>query len=191
MKLQPGVEDYVLGEDFGGLAGDLYFTDENGVLADKICYTGVNHILTLRAQDDFIGTTHHPRWATIVSDIQQGLEEQRSKLMVWPCPDEAYSVTFQYYVRIRELSDSNPKPPGGDDHAALFRAAILAAIELDLEDQHGPQYQNFMQQLQASVSRDRALNMPSSLGYNGDGPSMGAGPYTRVPNPIRYSSEDF
>lgn len=107
----------------------------------------------LAAQEPIAGTT--------------ATEGTRYNLIVWPVPNADYSVYVEYKHLPDMLTGDLPYPPGGSEHAATIKAAVLAAAELELDDTPGPRAMQFMSRLVASIAVDRKKNF-KTLGYNGD-----------------------
>lgn len=115
-----------------------------------------------------------PEWCAVESVRPSGMTKgTRSRLLVFPTADQAYTLEFQYYFSPDSLSVSFPYPHGGPTHAETIKAACLAKAELYQDNEPGPMAQNFIDRMKASVSLDRR-NKGQAFGYNGD-PSYNRG----------------
>ncbi len=94
-------------------------------------------------------------------------EGQRSDLIVYPLPDQAYVLSFQYWLVADATSGTRPYAYGGASHAETVQASCIAAAELYQDNQRGPRWAYFMERLGASIAQDRK-RAPSTVGYNGD-----------------------
>lgn len=169
MQLQSGVDDYLMPYDFAGLIGDFTFFGDNNSLVSSVAFVSESEIRKMRSHDKGTQLAQYPRYVAIRQDRQSGMTQQTQWAMFWPTPDAMYTVQYQYYTNPGKLDANNPTPPGGSDQVELFRSAILSEVELFLEDMQGVRYSNFLNQLQAAVSRDRTTSAPARLGYNGNG----------------------
>lgn len=91
----------------------------------------------------------------------------RSVIFVWPKSDSVYTLTASYKHLPSALTGSYPYPPGGAEHAELFKASCISAAEMQLDGIRGPRYQEFMDRLAASVYVDRKRK-GQFIGFNAD-----------------------
>ena len=109
---------------------------------------------------------------------------QAYKLTLYPTPQDTYLLSGRCVAVPPRLSDDNPFPMGGHQHAETIRTAVLMAAEL----RHiqvkpptpfgrgrrvwipRPQQEEFNDRLQASIGMDAKLK-PDSLGMSGEGPA--------------------
>jgi hypothetical protein len=113
-------------------------------------------------------TSGSPRMAA--ESVQDGTgpnRSTRSNLIVWPKPDKSYVIGGEWKHLPDALTGAFPYPPGGSEHSEMFKASVLAAAELYLDDTRGPRWTYFMERLAASVHADRK-HKGQKLGYNGD-----------------------
>lgn len=94
-------------------------------------------------------------------------KSSRSELYVYPQATEDYVMRIGYYILPDYLTTLNPFPYGGAAHAETFKAAARAAAELFLDNEPGPEMQNYQRALTASINYDRR-HQPKSLGKNYD-----------------------
>lgn len=95
------------------------------------------------------------------------LKGQRYRLIVFPEPDDAYTLEFAYSLLPDALRWDRPWPYGGAQHAETIQAACIAAAELYLNDMPGPRALYFHERLIASIGQDRKMR-PPLIGHNGD-----------------------
>jgi hypothetical protein len=87
--------------------------------------------------------------------------------MVYPTPDQAYTITFNYVAYPYSLTLSHPYPLGGDAHGDTILESCLAAAEESLDDDQTLHTGRFQERLAASIAFDKRKG-PESLGYNGN-----------------------
>ena len=161
-----GTEDYTLPASFGGMLGPLTYA-----AADNRWYpvdlTGEYRIRILR-QRDFNSLKSYPQAAAVRAKTSNGSDGQRFELLVWPKPDDAYTLSYKYHAIQAKLTTSNPYPLGGQMHAETILESCLAIAEQRMENQSGVHSQKFVERLTASVAHDKLYNTPERGGYNAD-----------------------
>lgn len=163
-----GAQSMGLPDDFGGLEGKVTVSVSGSTGYCPIPVVGdVRHMYAVSPS-----ATGYPQ-VCCIDPIRGTTKERgtRSRLMVYPAADQAYTFQFAYYVNPQYLSNAFPHHLGGSQHGETILQSCLAAAELKLDDQRGPQWAEFKTQLLASVNADRKLK-PQVLGYNGDASDM-------------------
>lgn len=155
-----------LPDDFGGFEGPIYLTGDNARRHWSIPVTNEGKVQHhLAAYPD---TTGPPQMAA--ESFIKGTtlaEGSRSQLIVWPKSDANYTLKVEYKYLPDALTGLLPYPPGGSEHAELFKASCLACAELQFDDTLQARRMHFMTMLTASVHADRKRK-GQKLGYNGD-----------------------
>lgn len=153
---------FALPSAFGGLIGDITFD------ASEACYplqlVSEAQIRKLQQQTAYTG---RPRFGAIRPRSSTGSAVQQFELIVYPEPDQNYTLHYRYFVRPRRLTSTNPYPYGGPEHAETILQACLAAAECD-KGGRGIHYEKFLERLTASVSVDESAMTPDFLGVNAD-----------------------
>lgn len=155
---------YDLPDGFGQFIGTLHHAADLNYAELK--YIGVQTILEMRNTDDKID---QPRWFSIRPKSMAPSSGQRFEVMLYPEPDEAYVLSYQYRA-VPDMIDSTtmPYPLGGAEHAETIQEACLGWAEkfyLGAPDSH---YADYMQvQLPLSIQRDSEKS-PETLGKNVD-----------------------
>ena len=165
ITLAAGQWQYDLPDDFGGMMGNLYYV-RSDLVTNAIMLINESRIYSLRQKYWDTITSYQPRYAAVSVRKSDGGGVTGHTLLLYPNPDSAYTVKFQYYVRERSLRDDADIPLGGPEHAETVKASCLAAAEMQLDDIRGALWDRFMDQLQASVDFDKKLMTPGNLGYN-------------------------
>jgi hypothetical protein len=161
--------DYRLPDDFGGFNEPLHY-NASSYNNHPIRQTGTGNIYGLRQQPLAAVVAIRPELYAVLPLASAGLTAQRSDLMLWPTPQSDHVLRIRYKVQQEPIDDTNEYPLGGMAYGDTLLASCLAYLETMVRGGQGPLWQNFMTQLAASVSRDRADNAPDIIGYNGNGP---------------------
>lgn len=167
LTLTNGSTSVTLPDNFGGFEGPIYIQDAQAIRSRwelEVTNEGrVQHLLAAHPTQ-----TGAPRLAA--ESVQSGTtvtSSTRSVLLVWPKADKDYTLVATYKHLQDALTGALPYPPGGAEHAELFKASCLAAAELEQDDVRGPRWEAFLQRLAASIYADRKRK-GLKLGYNGD-----------------------
>ncbi len=91
----------------------------------------------------------------------------RSRLLVFPLPDAAYTISVPYHILPECLTAANPYAYGGAAHAETLKAGARAAAEVYLMNKADVESANYLQCLAASIQYDRR-HQPKTLGVNTD-----------------------
>lgn len=153
--LPDGQEDVDLPAEFGFLIGDLYFLDNTSALMQPLKRRNDGKIQMLRQQAD--QTSGRPEFCAIVPNTRPTVSKgQRFQLMLWPTPDQDYTVQGRCSVHPEALGLSHPYPWGGAAHGETLIQACLAASE-QFNDTPGPSVAHFAECLAASIEYDRRV----------------------------------
>lgn len=172
--------DYDLPDDFGAANGD--WTYAPNVTYQPLRVTGEARIRTLRQQTT---AQRRPEMVAVRAKASAGTTGQRFEAMLWPTPNAVYVLTYRYQALPSKLSAANPYPLGGVAHAETILASCLAAAEMQEEQQHGAQWQSFMERLSASIREDQR-QAPEVLGSYGRGGDDGRR-WVRAPSATTYN----
>jgi hypothetical protein len=155
-----GDYDYDLPDSFGSIMGTLTFSADTGYAPIVICSENV--IRKYLSQDD---SSSRPLYAAIRPKTHSAsrTQGQRFEILFYPTPDDAYTLSYRYRVLPDALSASNIYPWGGETHSETILASCLAVAELQKDRVKGVMYEEFRQQLLASVEADRK-QAPDTLG---------------------------
>ncbi len=173
--------NYILPKNFGGLVGPgLSFDAVTGYA--PITITSESRILALR-QDSRQTQTFRPQLVAVRPTTVSGgtgAPGQRWELMLWPIPDAVYTLHFRFLIAVDDITSPSNVPPGGMFHHETILASCLAVAEsmLDPAPRVKRREEHFFQRLAASISLDRRLMAPDSLGVAGD--SLGDSDFSRI-----------
>jgi hypothetical protein len=144
--------DQDLPDDFGRLIGGFAYAagaQVPPVLAD----VGEGYIRRLRMSMEETG---RPKFAAVRIKAGTGTEGQRREVMWYPTPDDAYTLSYKYEAFTGALdADNNPYPLGAMKHGETLKASCLAVADLDVNDERGARWDDFIRQLAASIQRDK------------------------------------
>lgn len=156
--------DYDLPDDFGSIDGDLTFgSNTQGYESIPIAGEGV-----IRRYRHQLGIqTARPRQAAVRPKASDQTTGQRFELLLWPTPDQVYTLSYRYVVLPNKLSALAPYPLGGMAHAETVLASCLAVAEHRFDDERGVRYERFMERLTASIAYDQRTRQ-EFFGYNAD-----------------------
>lgn len=159
-----GTSDYDLPEDFGMLDGPMVFTAEDSVLYEPIKIVAPHQIEAKRTSGTY---TARPEVAAIRPKALDATQATRYEVMFWPTPNGAYQLLFYCRLNPAILSDEKPHPHGGRPHVETILESCLTLVDQEKGKNQG-HAARFLERLQASVSHDRRLGSPDTLGYNWD-----------------------
>lgn len=164
--------EYALPSLFGGNFLESYLAfhrlDENWV---RVRLTGPNEIHGRRQTDWVTGVDFdQPFLAAVERKTRSQTTGQRFQLIIWPSVTSAGTIIATYTANPSAITDSEPYPLGGEQHAETLLAAVLAAAELYMNDERSVHRDTFKERLWASVALDRKLNTPKYFGMNLDRP---------------------
>jgi hypothetical protein len=142
--------DYNLPSDYAGIEGSITFKSET--VYPPIAIIGEGQIRHYRQT---YTSTGRPKFAAVRPKSSDGASEQQFELMLWPTPDDDYELEFSMNLQLDTLSDANPHPYGGAVHAETIIQSCLAVAEVREEDITGPQWEVFMERLEASIQHDK------------------------------------
>jgi hypothetical protein len=166
INIPSGSVDVRLPLNFGGLDGPMYYHGDESRAGAGITIVGEGEIRKKR--QDAPDTTGTPQIACIRPTLATApTHGQRWDLCVWPTPDAEYTVVYRYFVLADALSEEQPYPLGGQEHAETILTSCLAVAEERRDNvQGGPQMQAFATMLANSMAADRKRK-PSNLGRYG------------------------
>jgi hypothetical protein len=164
MDIQSGVFEYDLPLDFSMVRGGITYSDGTGIMYPPIRLVSEEQV---RQQLQATGNTARPFVAAVRVKNSNENTGTRYELLLAPIPSEDRQIAIPYAINPEQLGTDEALPMGGQPHAQTIIEACLAASEIHLGSGNSHQ-QEFLTCLQASISHDRMLSSPHSLGYNRD-----------------------
>ena len=163
MQLQSGVWKYDLPDDFAMLKGDqILYEPGSAVLWAPIRL--VSERIVQRRQEQ-TQSSARPEIAAYRPKSPSEATSTRFEMVFFPTPDSSYNINFPYSVNPGALSDDVALPLGGQPHMQTVIEACLAAVE-QIAGKPGVHSGLFLECLRASVSHDRMVQSPDSMGFN-------------------------
>lgn len=164
-SLASGQWRYALPADFAMLHGPLTYARGEDTCYPPLELTAPEIVYRRQQQNDSSGI---PRMAAIqVTTPQQGLPTSH-ELVVYPTSDGDYGLNLTYKINPYSLDADAELPLGGQAHVQTVISACLAAAAMFDEFEGSKYEQRFLEHLRSSISHDRKLSAPESLGVNYD-----------------------
>lgn len=174
----PGVDTYLLSEDFGGMDGDMVWRDSSQSATTRIKLINESYFRTLRQAYQNTTTITGPCYAAIWPERLEGQSTQRYILGLTPTPGSAVPVEFRYYAVQQRISAERPIALGMPMYADALRASVIAAAELRMNDRKGERWQDYMQRIQVAIDLDKRNMAAEALPMIVDRSSMNAWQYS-------------
>lgn len=155
-----GTNTYTFPADFGSIhSREITYAADIGFIT--ITPTSA---LDIRKRNQFSSTTAQPwlyatEWAPQVSGLSQ-----RQRIILYPTPDAAYTLTYEYAVLIGELSKTNPYPLGGPRISQLMIEACKAVGMSKQDGSRSDIWNQFKETLGDAISMDAATNTERTVG---------------------------
>jgi len=144
VQFTPGKSLYALPEDFLGMLGSLTYTENSGQrVIEEIPDSKMR---ALYSKGNASGPPVYFSTRTIKGTYA---------LVLYPNPDQQYTVQFPYSFRPGTISSSSPTPLGGPPHAETILESCLAAAEKTLDDTEQVHAKRFAERLVASLKYDK------------------------------------
>lgn len=173
MTMVPGKYEYDLPADFCNLEQPFVYQPNTTVMYPPI------RIVSERQVMAFLQRTVAASMSTICCIRPKQLDQSagtRYEVLFWPVPDQAYGLTYTYQIYPSMLGAEVALPFGGQASAQTIIEACLAAVE-EIKGERGLHSELFMEHMRTSVSHDRKVNTPQTLGRNHDRSDRGYGRY--------------
>lgn len=175
---------FTLPADFSMLNGPLTYARGEDTVYSPIQIVGPQDIYKRQQQDDSAG---RPQLAAIQVVTVDQVAGTRHELVVYPTSDDDYEVNLSYKVNPYSLDYDTALPLGGQAHVQLIIAACMAEAAKFDELNDGQDEAWFIECLRSSISHDRRVFAPETLGMNYDR-SDAYDIYEGNSNGVRYGS---
>lgn len=147
---------YRLPDNFGGIEGqELAFT------AGSNQWFGIPVVseAQIREAQGAVERTGRPLWAATRPQSHSQTAGQRWEILVYPTPEQVYTLEVPYLAIPDAVSASLTYPGGGALVGELWRAAVMAAAEREFLDERASHYQTlFARRLAAAIAQDLRLH---------------------------------
>lgn len=156
---------FELPADFSMLNGPITYARGEDTVYPPISIVGPQDIYKRQQQDDSAG---RPQLAAIQVVTVDQVAGTRHELVVYPTSDDDYEVNISYKVNPYSLDFDTALPLGGQAHVQTVIAACLAECAAFDELGDGQDEARFIERLRSSISHDRRVFAPETLGINRD-----------------------
>lgn len=166
--LSEGKWRFDLPTDFAMIRGPLTFSAGSNVIHRPIDVTSAERVQREQHTGDCTGT---PTLAAVrPKQHNEGdfLDAMHYELIVWPTPEQDYTIDLCYRINPLAPTGGDLLPIGDVYHVQTLLEACLAAGERFDGTINGPHAIEFQSRLMASVSHDRMVACPETLGQNLD-----------------------
>lgn len=159
-----GTSTYTLPADFASIHGQVltYPADFGFVTIKPTTALDIRERLQYSSQSGkpyFYAT----RWAAQVSGYNQ-----RQEIVLYPTPDAAYVLTYQYAKVVEKLSMANPYPLGGMPMSQLMLEGCKAVGEAKKNGSRGDQWNIFERLLMDAIATDASTLTERTVGGMAD-----------------------
>lgn len=163
-----GMEAFKLPDDFAGAMNGITLWDETETNRCEIKQISVESWRQWRSTHMQEGRPQSGRPMFYAIQVLQGTtatEGQRWELLLAPAPDKDLLLQIDYKVSPPMLTDANPFPMGGAQHALTIQQACIAAAEIGRTKRtDGPNNIYYQQMLGEAVMQDRSNNRSDYIG---------------------------
>lgn len=168
LTTEDGEGDYELPGNFGGIVGESMSLDYDSCI-NRVVVVPEYMVRRNRTVD----TSGIPRMVALRPKANTSpATPQRWEAMVWPTPDQEYTITYRYRLLPSALRFDNEHPYGGLPMMELYLQAVRAAVEQFDKDAAGEEYALFQAMLKEAIAADGRMYDPDYYGYNGDRPAV-------------------
>jgi len=141
---------YDLPDDFNRLVGMLHFPSNE--YRTSVQLVSISRLLQLRASRSYEST---PQWCATRYKTSTGATGQRQEILLYPSPDQDWSMGYEYEAYSGVLSDDYPYPLGGMHLAELYTESCLAAAERRINQEEGLHNEQYKRLLADAIERDK------------------------------------
>ena len=155
---------YDLPRDFAMLHGPLTFAPGASAIYPSLQLVGEHQIRSRLQRSE---ATCRPEMAAVVMKSADSAVGTLYELYLWPVPNDDYEIQFRYSINPEALADDAALPLGGQPHVQTIIEACLSSAD---EQSSGASNHTamYLERIVASVSHDRSVCSPDTLGYNRD-----------------------
>lgn len=155
LTLASGITKQLLPKDFKSLDGEVYL-ESSTVATFAIKMMNDAWLTEIQARNSDSDMTGSPQYVAVQSERKVGTGEQRKSLLVYPIPDESYTIRFRYTINPEHVLE-NEYPYGASEHSELLKESCLAVAEQRFDDRMHVHTAAFKELLIAAVNADRQL----------------------------------
>tara|TARA_B100000686_G_C16541127_1_gene837538 strand:- start:176 stop:952 length:777 start_codon:yes stop_codon:yes gene_type:complete len=136
-------------------------------------------------------STGYPLLFAFRPEAHKGLDDQENKLMLWPKPDQEYTLNLPVKIAPMQLTVDRPIPWGGPQFGELLLQSCLAVAELRINNEKGVHSADFQERLVAAVAVDDSRHRGTVVGYNSDNSDGGGYRYLADNHRVTYAGQYY
>lgn len=155
-----GTDEYTLPADFGSMHS-RYLTYSANTYWLPIERTSAHD---LRERKQWSSQTSRPWLFALRWEAQTAGLNQRQRIIFYPTPDDAYTLSYEYAILIGKLSKINPFPLGGPRISQLMIEACKAIGEAKKNGARGDQWNIFKESLADAIALDASTLTERTVG---------------------------
>lgn len=153
-------ETYTLPSDFGAMNGEkMQYASETGWL--EVQRTSIQDIRRRKMWTEY---EEKPFLFAVTWAAPVGGLVQRQELTLYPTPDDAYTLHYEFSVLADALSETRPYPLGGPRISQLMVEACKAVGEETKNGQRGDQWNVFRESLADAIALDAHTLTETTVG---------------------------
>lgn len=156
---------YDLPADFAMFDGPLTYAPGSSTLYPSLQQVSEHQVMHRLQQGE---ATCRPEVYAVRPKALDAAIGTQYEILLWPIADDEYQISYRYKLNPAGLGEEANLPFGGQVHAQTIIEACLAAAEEQKGVGNGLHAKKFEECLRASVSHDRQVSSPATLGYNTD-----------------------
>jgi len=152
IAIESGTADYDFPDDFGRLSSPLYYPSEE--YRRPVQLVSLGKILSRRSFSDLTGA---PTECATRYKACDGTVGSRQELLLFPEPDDDWTMKYEYEAFTGALTDAAPYALGGMKMAEVYIESCLAVAEtrMDIDDKIGIHTTLFKALLVDAIQRDK------------------------------------
>lgn len=155
----PATDTYRLPDNFGEIvSGKMWFTADQGRDRMWAVERDIDQLYQMRS-DEITGI---PAFFGI-DQVVNASGQQRYDMVIYPQPDQAYTLSYRYRVQPDVITSGSPYAYGPVWFADVLMEAVRAEAEFEFEREYGQMKVSFDKKIAAAVVRDLRSG-PKTLG---------------------------
>lgn len=162
LTLASGDYLYDMPSDFSALLGTIHFS-----VGEDSWLSGIEKTTPERIMAG-LSMSEAPASRPSLYAIRAKQDGITYEMMFYPVPSQDYSVTYRYVTNPLAMESDASLPLGEASHAQTLIEMVLAAAEISEVGKPGAHSAKAIACLRSSISRDRQLCAPDTIGYSWD-----------------------
>jgi len=142
---------YSLPDDCDLVYGDLLFDPADNVMKERVVQDNDEALTAFAVTHSYTGK---PERFSIRNTAVSGTTSLRRQVFLWPTPDAAYTLHYEYRQGMNALTGTQ-YPPGGSYIVEAIKAAVLCEAEIKKRQQRGVYYEEWQEKLAFAMRTER------------------------------------